>query len=49
MSTPIKLSSAPDTRGKWFFDCSECKIGGNGDKSCGAGSRVKNRVKVDAS
>lgn len=35
------VSSKPDSRGKWFFDCAECKRGGNGDKSCGSGSKVK--------
>ena len=30
-----------DKNGKLFVDCSECKRGGNGDKSCGAGWTVK--------
>ena len=40
-SNVVKLSSAPDSRGKWFYDCAECIRGGNGDKSCGSGSKVK--------
>lgn len=34
-------SSKPDSRGKWFIDCAECKQGGNGDKSCSSGSTIK--------
>jgi hypothetical protein len=34
-------SSAPDSRGKWFIDCAECKRGGNGNKDCAAGHMHK--------
>lgn len=34
-------SSAPDSRGKWFIDCAECKRGGNGDKDCASGQSIK--------
>lgn len=34
-------SSGYDSNGKLYVDCAECKRGGNGDKSCAAGSQLK--------
>jgi len=33
-------SSTIDGRGKWFIDCAECKLGGNGDASCSSGHLI---------
>ena len=33
--------SKKDSRGMLFVDCSECKRGGNGEKDCSCGWRVK--------
>ncbi|RAV18855.1 hypothetical protein [Paenibacillus contaminans] len=33
--------SKPDSRGKLFVDCSECKRGGKGDQTCSSGWKIK--------
>lgn len=33
--------SGIDNQGKAYTDCSECKKGGNGDKTCSCGHKIK--------
>ncbi len=33
--------SKKDSRGNLYVACCECKFGGNGDKSCSSGGKIK--------
>ena len=37
----MKVYSEYDSRGYLYVDCTECKRGHNGDRSCGSGWRYK--------